>query len=299
MSRTRRTLAVVAIGCALLAGCSAGSSSSGTSAVAPGTGVPNKASGGDAAKVPQATGGQSNDTPATGAASVPILADNGRQVVRTATINLTAKSVPDTVAKIRKAATDVGGYAGDENSGDDHGTLTLKVPADKLEPVLDTIGKYAVKVTSRVEHAEDVTDEMVDVTSRLATQRASVDRVRALMDKATSLSDITQIEGELTRREADLESLEQRHDALAAQVAMSTVTVDVSRTDAPAPPPAEQASFLSALDAGWHALVATINGIGVGLGALLPFALVIGIPAAAVYVFVRRRKSRPQAAPEQ
>ena len=299
MSRTRRTLAVVAVGCALLAGCSAGGNSSATSAVAPGAAVPNKASGGDAAKAPQVTGGQSNDTPATTGASVPISVDNGRQVVRTATINLTAKSVPDTVVKIRKAATDVGGYASDENSGDDHGTLTLKVPADKLEPVLDTIGKYAVKVTSRVEHAEDVTDEVVDVTSRLATQRASVDRVRALMDKATSLSDITQIEGELTKREADLESLEQRHDALAAQVAMSTVTVDVSKTDAPAPPPAEQASFLSALDAGWHALVATVNGIGVGLGALLPFALVIGIPAAAVYVFVRRRKGRPQAAPEQ
>ena len=118
------------------------------------------------------------------------------------------------------------------------------------------------------------------------------------MDKATSLSDITQIEGELTKREADLESLEQRHDTLAAQVAMSTVSVDVSKTDAPPPPPAEQASFLSALGAGWNALVATVNGIGVGLGALLPFALVIGIPAAAVYVIVRRRKARPQATPE-
>jgi len=116
--------------------------------------------------------------------------------------------------------------------------------------------------------------------------------VRALMDKATSLSDITQLESELTKREADLESLEQRHDSLAAQVAMSTVTVDVSRTDAPAPPPADEASFLSALGGGWHALLATFNGIGVGLGALLPFLLVIGIPAGAVYYYVRRRKAR-------
>ncbi|GAA3430821.1 DUF4349 domain-containing protein [Kutzneria kofuensis] len=263
------------------------------SAAVPGAAAPGgsgNSNSADSAKAPQATGSQ------TGGQSKPIPADNGRQIVRTATINLTAKTVSDAVTGIRKAATDAGGYSSDENSGADHGTLTLKVPADKLESVLDKIGSYGT-VTSRAEHAEDVTDEMVDVTSRLATQRASVDRVRALMDKATSLSDITQLESELTKREADLESLEQRHDALAAQVAMSTITVDVSKTDAPAPPPEDQASFLSALGAGWHALLATLNGIGVGLGALLPFLLVIGIPAAAVYVYFRRRKARPQAAP--
>jgi len=293
-SRTRRTLTLITIACALLAGCSAGANSAATSAVTPGTpgngtasGSAGGSSGADVGKAPQATGapasGQSTSTPA----------DNGRQIVRTATINLKATGVPDAVTKIHKAATDVGGYSSDENSGDDHGTLTLKVPADKLEPVLDKIGSYG-RVTSRVEHAEDVTDEMVDVTSRLATQRASVDRVRALMDKATSLSEVTQIESELTKREADLESLEQRHDALAAQVAMSTITVDVTKTDAPPPPQEERASFLSALGAGWRALIATANGIGVALGAVLPFALVIGIPAAAVYVLVRRRKARTQ-----
>jgi hypothetical protein len=289
-------LVLAAIACALLAaGCSSGSTSAGTAAVATGNAIGPGANsnGGDVAKAPQATG-----APGAGSQSTALpAADNGRQVVRTATINLKAKSVTEAVTNIRNAAIAVGGYSGDENADGDHGTLTLKVPADKLESVLDKIASYG-SVTSRAEHAEDVTDEMVDVTSRLATQRASVDRVRALMDKATSLSDITQIEGELTKREADLESLEQRHDTIAAQVAMSTVSVDVSKTDAPPPPPAEQASFLSALGAGWNALVATVNGIGVGLGALLPFALVIGIPAAAAYVIVRRRKARPQATPE-
>ena len=290
MSRTRRTLVLAAAAGLLLAGCSGGGSSNTSMAVAPGTGsTPGAANGADSAKAPQAT--QSGGAQAGSTALPP--ADNGRQVVRTATINLKADNVSDAVQKIGKAATDVGGYSSDENSGDDHGTLTLKVPADKLESVLDKIGTYGT-VTTRAEHAEDVTDEMVDVTSRLATQRASVDRVRALMDKATSLSDITQLEGELSKREADLESLEQRHDALAAQVAMSTISVDVSRKDAPPPPPVEQASFLSALGSGWNALIATLNGIGVGLGALLPFALVIGIPAAVVYVVIRRRKARPQ-----
>jgi hypothetical protein len=295
MSRTRRTLAVVAIAGALVAGCSSGSNSdAGMSAVAPNSAGGSSNSSGDSAKAPQAAGAQPGSQ--SGAQSTSLPAANGRQIVRTATISLKAKNVTSAVTDIRTAATEAGGYSSDENSGTDHGSLTLKVPADKLETVLDRIRSFG-DVTSRVEHAQDVTDEMVDVTSRLATQRASVDRVRALMDKASSLSDITALESELTKREADLESLEQRHDSLAAQVAMSTVTVDVSKIDAPAPPPEDQASFLSALAGGWHALVATLNGIGVGLGALLPFLLVIGIPAAAVYLVIRRRKARPQAAP--
>lgn len=298
MSRTRRTLAVVAVAGALLAGtvlagCSAGSSSNtGMSAVAPNSAG---SSSGDSAKAPQVNGAQPGSQ--SGAQSTALPAADGRQIVRTATISLKAKkTVTEAVTGIRQAATAAGGYSSDENSSDDHGSLTLKVPADKLESVLDQLRSFG-DITSRVEHAQDVTDEMVDVTSRLATQRASVDRVRALMDKASSLSDITALESELTKREADLESLEQRHDSLAAQVAMSTATVEVSRTDTPAPPPEDQASFLSALAGGWHALIATLNGIGVGLGALLPFVLVIGIPAAVVYLVIRRRKARPQAAP--
>lgn len=288
MSRTRRTLALVAVAsAALLAACSSGASNSAGSsadvaAVAPpGSTGSGKNLAGDSAKAPQATGANSTALPGA----------NGRQIVRTASISIKAEKVGDAVTNIRRAATDVGGYSSDENSGADHGSLTLKVPADKLEAVLDKIGSFGA-TTARSEHAEDVTDQMVDVTSRLATQRASVDRVRALMDKATSLSDITQLESELTKREADLESLEQRHDSLTAQVAMSTVTVEVSRTDAPAPPPADQPSFLSALGGGWHALLATFNGIGVGIGALLPFLLVVGIPAGGVYYYLRRRKAR-------
>jgi len=294
MSRTRRTFTLVCLAGLLVTGCSAGgpaNTAAGTAAIAGSNGADAKAP-----SVNQPGGGQSGANQSAGGQTSLPPADNGRQVVRTANINVTTDHVGDTVAKIRTAATGAGGYSSDENSSDDHGSLTLKVPADKLDPVLKTIGSYG-KVTSQSEHAEDVTDQMVDVTSRLATQRASVDRVRALMDKATSLSDITQIEGELTKREADLESLEQRHDALAAQVAMSTITVDVSRTATPPAPVEDQATFLSALGAGWHALVATVNGLGVGLGAVLPFLLVIGIPAGAVYAYLRQRKARSQPAP--
>ena len=287
----RRAIVLAVAGAALLAGCSAGSSAN-QSAVAGGAAIPPKAgtpqTGGQTA-TGQSGSGQSGSGQSGTTAQLPPATD-GRQVVRTANIGLKSNNISQTVDRAQQAATTAGGYASDEDSGPDQGSLTLKVPSDKLESVLGQLRQLSTQPATLSEHAEDVTDQVVDVTSRLATQQASVARVRALLDKATSLSDVTEIEGELTKREADLESLEQRHDELQNQVAMSTITVDISKADTAPPPPAQQAGFLDALSGGWHAMLATLNGIGIGLGAVLPFATVFGIPALAVLWIVRRRR---------
>ena len=164
MSRTRRTLAVVAVAGALLAGtvlagCSAGSSSNtGMSAVAPNSA--GGSSSGDSAKAPQVNGAQPGSQ--SGAQSTALPAADGRQIVRTATISLKAKkTVTEAVTGIRQAATAAGGYSSDENSSDDHGSLTLKVPADKLESVLDQLRSFG-DITSRVEHAQEDTRRTAD-----------------------------------------------------------------------------------------------------------------------------------------
>lgn len=289
MAKTRRTLLVVVAGALLLAGCTAQSASGPMQAVAPGNAAPGIGKSDSAAGAAQPPQPASSKLPP---------ADATRQVVRTANLSLKSNNVGDALIKARKAATDAGGYSSDENSGGDHATLTLKVPSDKLDSVLTqlvTIGS----VVSRTEHAEDVTQQVVDVDSRLAAQRASVTRVRALLDKATSIAEITSIESELTRREADLDSLQQRHDALAGQVALSTVSVDISKSDA-APPPDNSPTFLSGFGAGWDALVASLKAVSIAIGAVLPFAVLIGIPAFAVVWWIRRwRRSRPVRVPAE
>jgi hypothetical protein len=127
----------------------------------------------------------------------------------------------------------------------------------------------------------------------LASQRASVARVRALLDRASSVSDVVQVEGELTKRQADLESLQQRHDALSAQVAMSTVTVKVTRRDAPArPAPVSRGGFVGGLAAGWRARLASLEVLLMVLGTVLPFVVLIGVPAGAALVLRQRWKAR-------
>jgi hypothetical protein len=292
------------VGCCLVAGCSAsggGATSSDSIAVQRAPAVAPVAPNG--ANVPGPTkqsGGTASSGSGSSSQAVDPLPATGRQVIRTASITLSVPNVTRTAADVRSITAGVGGYAGSENTRSDQADFTLQVPTTTLDQVLDRIAALG-KVTDRGEQAQDVTKELVDVRSRVATQQASVDRVRALLAKATTVGDVVTIEGELATREANLEALEQQQAELSAQVAMSTVAVHIGQSHTtPPPPPAAAAGggFVGGLSAGWHSFVAVLRGVVMVLGALLPYLLGFGVPAALVWWYVRRRRAgRPQPAP--
>ncbi|WP_424183302.1 DUF4349 domain-containing protein [Actinokineospora sp. G85] len=219
-----------------------------------------------------------------------------RKLVRRADLTLAADNVAEAADRVRSEVLAVGGFSGDEKVTDRVATMTLRVPADKLDAVLGRItdGKVG-EVRSRGQSAEDVTEKSVDLESRIKTQQASVERVRALLANASSVGDVVQIEGEVTRREAELESLLARRDALAGSVALSTVSVRVERPDVvTAPREPDEPGFLDALAAGWDALVLGGSVLLRVVGFVLPFA----VPAALVWWLARRLRKRSRLAPE-
>jgi hypothetical protein len=215
-----------------------------------------------------------------------------RKLVRTATIELESADVAETVDDARGIAVTEGGYAGREEVRESAATLTLHIPSDRFDQALGQLSELG-KVISRDQTAEDVTEQVVDLESRIATQRARVDRVRALLARAGTVEEIVRIEQELTTREAELESLQQRQQALAGQVAMSTVTISVTKNHTPPPPRQEEESsgFLAGLSDGWDAFLTAGAGTLQVVGALLPFLLVLGIPAVLAFRWYRRRRT--------
>lgn len=279
----------------LLAGCSTGSSGSGTSADLPeNMAAPSHASssaGGSADNQPNGAPSQGNQKSQGNASALPPV-PTGRQVIRTATVAMTTTNVPTAASRAEQVATGAGGYLSAENVDGDSATVTLSVPQAQLDSVLVALARLGT-VTSQQEQSQDVTQQLVDVSSRITTQQASVARVRQLLNQANSISDIVQIEGELTNREADLESMERQQAELSGQVAMSTVNVQL--TKATPPPPAQAAGpapgFGSGIAGGWHALGETVRVVLLALGAALPFLIGIGVPALAVLWVLRRRRA--------
>lgn len=220
-----------------------------------------------------------------------------RSLVRTATIELAGADVGEIVDRAHDVAVAEGGFTGREEVREESATVILRIPGDRFDGAVDKLSELG-EVISRNQSTEDVTEQVVDLDSRVATQRASVDRVRALLARASTVDEIVRIEQEVTTRESDLESLEQRRQALAGQVAMSTVTLKVDKAVAPAPRQEEASGFLAGLSDGWGAFLDAGAVTLRVVGAVLPFLLVFGIPAALVLRRWRRRRTpAPAAAP--
>lgn len=263
---------------ALLAGCSASSTST-KSATATGG---NTAAGGAAAR---------QAGPAVVSAALSAVQ---RSVVRTASISVTVRDASAAADRATALATSLGGLVQqDSRSRDGRGTadLVLRIPPRRLGEALTAVAGLG-RETARQVQARDVTDQAVDLSSRLATQRASVARVRVLLARAGSVTEITTIERELTSREADLESLQNRANALAGQVDLGTleVTLHGSATTAAG---TGSAGFTDGLRSGWHALAAITRAAAVALGALLPFSPLLLIALAASLLWRRRRAGAP------
>lgn len=224
-------------------------------------------------------------------------------IVRTATLTVEAKDVPDALAESRTLVEAAGGYIGDESTslddeGREHSRVTVRVPPADYERVLGDLAGLG-RLLGRKVSAEDVTSQVVDVESRIKSQRASVTRVRELMDRATRLSDVVTLEGELSTRQADLEALEAQQASLKERTGMATVTLVLTEPDpAAAPKKADGfwASVGDALGSGWHAFYVTLRALLIALAAVLPFA-VLALLGLLVHRLLRRRRGPVAPAP--
>jgi hypothetical protein len=298
--RRWRTTALIGatalIATAALAGCGADSSDNTTSgAVAPAAGVPGV---GEADRAPeQATNQGATDQPAR----APDLSVDQRSIVYTGSITVRVDNVDQKAAQAGAVAAGAGGFvSGDKRSSgtgaDSDATLELRIPAAKFTSVVDELAGLG-SPEQRSINTEDVTEQVIDLDARIATQQARVNSGRTLLARAKDLEDLVMLEREVATREADLASLTAKKRRLADLTALSTITVVLLGPQAKAAGKDDDpAGFIGGLKGGWKALVASLAVLLTILGALLPWLIALGVPAAAAFWLVRRfgrRSPRP------
>ncbi len=292
----------------LLSGCSARGSSGTSSSGAAGGGVTAR----DSAQIKGAPQAQSGAVVPGAAADAskpasPVFSV-GPKLTKSASLDLRVKDISVAAAQVRSIATGLQAQVLSEQIGTGgpgdpiplsrkgqpssdfpgFGTLTLSVPADKLDAALDQIGKQVGTVLRRNTSSQDVTAQYVDTESRLKTMRASVERVRALMAQAKDLGQVVALESEMSRRQADLESLESQLAALTTSVERSTLAVSLST---PGNEPVTDNGFLAGLRSGWDAFTASAAGLFTGIGAVLPFAVFFALVGSPLVWWLRRRRA--------
>ncbi|WP_148572160.1 DUF4349 domain-containing protein [Nocardioides caldifontis] len=293
--RTRRLLAGVAVGAALvLAGCSE----------APGSGAAD--AGGSAAEAPAASEG--SDVERSGGS--PVRDQDGgtagrtavqtRQVISIGTVTLEADDLAEVRSGLDRLLGRYGGFVADEETSNDEegatqrSVLTLRVPSRHFETVMGAFDELATVIDTGRE-ATDVTTEVIDVASRIRTQEVSLDRLRGFLGRATDVNAMIRLESEIARRESDLASLRAQQEYLDDQTSLATITVTMAtpdEADRPEEDPLEDAGFLAGLDGGWNALVDVLVVLATVVGALVPFALVLGVLGVPLLVWLRTARRR-------
>lgn len=228
-------------------------------------------------------------------------ADDDRQVVVTGTITMTvddpigaASEVADLVARFDGfVAERVQQSARDEQSA--FAYLTVRVPADRLTDAIEDLGELGTVEDTSLTSTE-VTAQARDLDARIRALEISITRLEDLLGRSGTIEDIVAAEQVLTDRQERLEQLESQRAALAEQVAMSTVRVELWTDEAvPDEPPS---GFLTGLQSGWDALVRFLENTLTVLGVLLPWLVLLGVIVAASVPVVRwRRRRRPAPAP--
>jgi hypothetical protein len=233
------------------------------------------------------------------AAKAPNLSVDQRSIIYTGSITVRVDDVNIAAARATGIATSVGGFIGGDkrnsSDGSSDATLELRVPADKFSTVVNRLATELGDEEQRGINTEDVTEQTIDLDARIATQQARVDSGRKLLAQAKSLNDLVMLEREVATREADLASLQAKKRRLADLTALSTITVVLLDPQAAAEQqPAGPPGFLSGLKNGWKGLLASLGVLLTVLGWLLPWLIVIGIPAWAIFLAYRRyRRARP------
>ncbi|PPL17477.1 DUF4349 domain-containing protein [Microterricola pindariensis] len=283
------TIPALALAALLLAGCSAGmggGASSDSSAVLHGAGpemAPFSVSGGAA----------------DGAVGAPsAVAD--RSVITTGNVSITAA---DPIGAADGAIKLVAGAGGRVDSRSEQpatetqrasASLTIRVPADQLDVVLDKI-KQLGTVNSVSLNASDVTQQKQDVEARITALQTSVDRLLELMSKSATTADLIAIESALSSRQAELDSLTTQLDYLDDQIDYSTLYVDFASEGTVNP--GNPDNFWSGLLAGWNSLVAFLGGFVVVLGVALPWLVLLTVIGAVVWAIVASVRRRRHPAP--
>ncbi|WP_375480421.1 DUF4349 domain-containing protein [uncultured Jatrophihabitans sp.] len=177
-------------------------------------------------------------------------------------------------------------------------TLVLRVPNAALPSVADRLAALGT-VRSRNLQTKDVTTEVADVNSRVTSARAAIAGLTRLYTRANTVRDLITVESALTARQSDLEALEAQQRTLSAQTSLATLTVSIDvRAPATAKHTAHRGGFTGGLHNGWHAFTATLHAIATGVGAALPFLVVVLIIGAGGALAIRRRQPRPSPDPE-
>ncbi|MFQ5578407.1 MAG: DUF4349 domain-containing protein [Anaerolineae bacterium] len=158
-----------------------------------------------------------------------------RIIIYSGSIELVVKDTAATVQAITALAGSVGGYVSEANiynaEGVPRGSITIRVPAETYQQVLQQLRDMAVRVEEENSSTQDVTEEFVDLEARKANlerTEAALQELLATRQKTGKTEDILDVYRELTNVRGQIEQIQGRLNYLSRAAALSTIRITLT-----------------------------------------------------------------------
>jgi hypothetical protein len=237
-----------------------------------------------------------------------------RLVIRNANLTLVVTDPTASVEAITKMAEGMGGFVvssylyetayGTGNLTTTQGTITVRVPADKLDEALDSIKAGAIEVRSENISGEDVTQQYVDLQSRLRNLEAAEEQLQEIMGSATTTEDVMMVYNQLVQVRGEIESVKGQMQYFEQSARLSAITIELIPDAAAQPLQIAGWRPEGTAKAAVEALIQALQFLAdAGIWAVIcvvPIGLIIGVPAYFIIRSIRRRRkaAKPKTAEE-
>ena len=163
------------------------------------------------------------------------MASVDRKIIYNVSLHLIVKDTEEAFADVQRLAQEMGGFVSESNVWRDQdqqrASITVRVPAEKLDDALAQFRALAVDVENQRVDSQDVTEEYVDLEARLTNAQRTERELQELLESRSEMgktSDILEVHRELTSIRAQIEQIQGRKQYLENLSAMATVQIQLT-----------------------------------------------------------------------
>jgi hypothetical protein len=113
------------------------------------------------------------------------------------------------------------------NGGAGSATITVRVPAARLDPVIARVKALATNVDRENVEARDVTREYIDLDARLRNAQAEEAQYLQILKRATTIKDTLDVTEKLSDVRGQIEQMQGEMKFLTSQIDMSTLEISL------------------------------------------------------------------------
>lgn len=153
-----------------------------------------------------------------------------RKIVRNGSLELLVSDVGQSITKITSIVNGVGGFvekSTQTNSGGHSATVTVRVPAGRLDQVIAEVKALATAVDRESVEVRDVTREYIDLDARLRNAQAEEAQYLQILKRAATIKDTLDVTEKLSDVRGQIEQMQGEMKLLTAQIEMSSLEISL------------------------------------------------------------------------